>query len=138
MKEYVKCFDNFLNETKLFLGHNITEEDYIKNLNLIYGSEIPIAEYIGTMRNNYCWDNAWKMKKEYDLYTGILLYQDTDENYWWCTDHAFNVKDNKVYEFTKLSSSPIGRCHYFGKKYTGKLNQIDWVSERDNIKFVKI
>ena len=101
---------------------------YKKALTSIYGSSIPIAKYIGTMKAHDCDKNAWKNKKKYEIYTGYILTKRIVPGFDYIIPHIFNAKNGKVYEFTRLPKESINSGEeYFGKAYKGNLKNI-WKS----------
>ena len=104
----------------------ITRIKYKKALISIFGSNIPIAKYIGTMRAHDCDKNAWKNRKNYEVYTGYILTKRIVPGFDYVIPHIFNVKNNKVYEFTRLlkEKESVDSVEYFGKAYTGNLKDM--------------
>ena len=104
----------------------ITRTKYKKALISIYSSSIPIAKYIGTMKAHDCDKNAWKNRKNYEVYTGYILTKRIVPGFDYIIPHIFNVKNSKVYEFTRLlkEKESVGSVEYFGKLYNGTLKNI--------------
>ena len=104
---------------------NIPRSKYKKALTSIFGGSIPIAKYIGTMKAHDSEKNAWKNRKNYEVYVGYVLTNRIVPGFDYVIPHVFNVKDGKVYEFTRLSKELINSgVEYFGKSYSGSLKDI--------------
>ena len=91
----------------------------------IFGGNIPIAKYVGTMRAHDCEKNAWKNRKNYEVYVGYILTKRIVPGFDYIIPHVFNVKDGRVYEFTRLPKELVNSgIEYFGKFYSGSLKDI--------------
>lgn len=106
-------------------------ENILKTIAKKY-EEIPKGKYIGDCSAHKCDMNSMKKSRQegYDLYHGILLILTNKGDLDTLTTHTFNVKNGKVYEFTKLEDN-FNRLKYFGKKVDKK----DWKGyQYDNMK----
>lgn len=83
-----------------------------------YGEPLQMGEYIGTLNSHDCDKNSFKNKNGYEIFKGEIvpknrsLYDGTKLN------HIFNVKNNKVYEFTNLNTNKDdwkNNYFYFGR-----------------------
>jgi len=85
--------------------------------------EIPIGKYIGDCSAHKCDMNSMKKarQEEYDLYHGIIVLTNNKGNLDTLSEHTFNVKNGKVYEFTNLDDG-VKNTRYFGKRVDKK----DW------------
>ena len=101
----------------------IPRTKYRKALKSICGNSIPIGRYIGTMRAHDCDKNAWRNRKEYEVYVGYILTKEPISGYEYIIPHVFNVKNGKVYEFTRQSTTNI---EYFGEPYKGRTLKDIW------------
>lgn len=64
-------------------------------------------------------------QKNYDVYVGYILTKRIVPGFDYIVPHVFNVRDGKVYEFTRLPKESINSVtEYFGKPYSGRLKDI--------------
>ncbi len=89
---------------------------------------IPNGEYIGSDRVHDCEKNSLK-HKEYDIYEGFLILYDPSYKKLNRVKHWFNVKDNKVYEFTNLYLKETGN-KFEDLIYIGHKVDIDYLGRK--------
>ena len=98
-----------------------------------YGQPLEKGEYIGACTAHDCDKNAYKHRKKYPVYKGVMIFYDPVYGKYRKVDHIFNVnKNEEVVEFTDLRMGPLTGeetfyaedRYYFGKLFNGRLKDV--------------
>jgi len=101
------------------------KDEFYDVLMSIFGAELPKDEYIGTSTAHNCDRNSYKHRKDFQVYTGVILFYNPDIKQWTTTTHVFNYSDEGVVEFTDLGSPEEWKdTFYFGAPYVGRLKDV--------------
>jgi hypothetical protein len=106
-------------------------DEMYRKLENQYGHELSKNKYIGSGRAHDCDRNSYKMRKDYKVFKGSILFFDPSYKDFRTANHIFNVDDqNKVVEFTDLYPLDWNNIHYFGREYKKSLKEI-WKQASD-------